>query len=141
MSKRKKWADRDQYFTKPELRKRGWTDTLIERFLSEPDESRPNPDGGQMALYLRSRVLTEEESKAFQESKAKRAERKKTELRAVAHSIVPGATIIEVWHDGQFIATVAGADGPGVGIISKYPMQARLVEGLPAVLEVKIEPK
>jgi hypothetical protein len=65
----------------------------------------------------------------------------KTELRAVPHSIVPGATIFEVWHDGQFIATVTGADGPGVRVISKHPMQAKLVEGLPAVVEVKIEPK
>jgi len=38
----------------------------------------------------------------------------KTELRPVPHSIVPGATIFEVWLDGQFIATVTGADGPGV---------------------------
>ncbi|HEV3440087.1 MAG TPA: hypothetical protein VG122_22155 [Gemmata sp.] len=47
----------------------------------------------------------------------------KTELRAVPHSIVPGATIFEVWHAGQFIATVTGADGPGVRVISKHPMQ------------------
>jgi hypothetical protein len=62
----------------------------------------------------------------------------KTELRAVAHSIVPGQTVFEVWHDGQFIATVAGADGPGVKVISKHPMQATVVEGLPNVVEVKV---
>jgi hypothetical protein len=30
----------------------------------------------------------------------------KTELRAFAHTIVPGATIFEVWHDDKFIATL-----------------------------------
>jgi hypothetical protein len=62
----------------------------------------------------------------------------KTELRAVPHSIVPGHRIFEVWHDGQFIATVTGADGPGVRVVSKHPMEAELVEGLPVVVEVKI---
>jgi hypothetical protein len=28
----------------------------------------------------------------------------KTELRPVPHSILPGVTIFEIWHDGQFIA-------------------------------------
>ena len=64
----------------------------------------------------------------------------KTELRAVPHSIVPGATIFEVWHDGKFIATVTGADGPGVRVISKHPMQATVVEGHPNEVEVRIEP-
>jgi hypothetical protein len=65
----------------------------------------------------------------------------KTTLRPVAHSIVPGATIFEVWYGDQFIATVTGADGPGVRIISKHPMKAEVVEGLPNVVEVKIEAK
>jgi hypothetical protein len=42
----------------------------------------------------------------------------KTELRAISHSIVPGATIFEVWHNGQFIAPVMGVDGPGARVIS-----------------------
>jgi hypothetical protein len=47
----------------------------------------------------------------------------KTELRPVPHSMDPGVIVIEVWHDGQFIARVTGADGPGVRVISKltYP--------------------
>jgi hypothetical protein len=47
----------------------------------------------------------------------------KTELRAVPHSIIPGATIFEVSHNGQFIATVTVADGSGVRVISKHPME------------------
>ena len=66
----------------------------------------------------------------------------KTELRAVPHSIVPGAVIFEVWHDGQFIATVTGADGPGVRVISKHPLEAKVVEeGLPKVVEVRVSVK
>jgi len=63
----------------------------------------------------------------------------KTELRAVPHSITPGVTIFEVWHAGQFIATVTGADGPGVRVISKHPMQTVLVIGHPNEVEVKIQ--
>jgi hypothetical protein len=62
----------------------------------------------------------------------------KTELRAIPHSIAPDVTIFEVWHNGQFIATVTGADGPGVRVISKHPMQARVVEGHPNETEVSI---
>ncbi len=65
----------------------------------------------------------------------------KTELRTVAHTIAAGANIFEVWHDGQFIATIVGAhDGPGVRIVSKHPMKAELVEGLPNVVEVGLTP-
>ena len=62
----------------------------------------------------------------------------KTILRAVPHSIAPGATIFEVWHDGQFIATITGAEGPGVRVISKHPMQTVVVEGHPNEVGVKI---
>jgi len=48
----------------------------------------------------------------------------KTELRIQEHSIVPGAKVIEVWYKGNLIGTVAGADGPGVRIISKFPLEA-----------------
>jgi hypothetical protein len=53
-----------------------------------------------------------------------------TELRARPHHVRPGATVIEVWHDGQFVATVtaASADGPGVTVISKYPLAATVTE-------------
>jgi hypothetical protein len=62
----------------------------------------------------------------------------KTELRPVPHSIVPGVIIFEVWHNGKLIATVTGADGPGVRVISKHPMRAVHVEGEPNVVEVRV---
>jgi hypothetical protein len=46
----------------------------------------------------------------------------KTELRVASHTIVGGAMVVEIWHDGKFIGQVTGADGPGVRVISKYPM-------------------
>lgn len=49
----------------------------------------------------------------------------KAELRVKPHSVLPGVQIIEVWHDGRFVATVTGADGPGVRVISKHAMTAR----------------
>jgi hypothetical protein len=49
----------------------------------------------------------------------------KTELRAEKYSVQAGQTIIELWHDGYFIGTVAGADGPGVKIITKHTVTAK----------------
>jgi hypothetical protein len=46
----------------------------------------------------------------------------KSELRLCPHKVLPDTRIIEVWHNGQMIATVAGTDGPGVRIISKHPL-------------------
>jgi hypothetical protein len=63
----------------------------------------------------------------------------KTELRAVPHAIVTGPAFFEVWHEGQFIATITGADGPGVRVISKHTMKAEFIEGYPNEVEVKIE--
>jgi hypothetical protein len=61
----------------------------------------------------------------------------KTELRPVPHSVT-GVTILELWHNGQFIATVTGADGPGLRVITKHPMQVVHVEGTPNVVEVRV---
>ncbi len=68
----------------------------------------------------------------------------KTQLRSVPHSILRDEVIIEIWHNGQFIGTIAGADGPGVRIISKYLTNSAdaitiAVEPIP-VLEVKLQP-
>jgi hypothetical protein len=49
--------------------------------------------------------------------------------------------VLEVWHDGRFIATVTGADGSGVRVICKHPLGVVIVEGMPNVAEVRIEPK
>jgi hypothetical protein len=59
----------------------------------------------------------------------------KTELRLLPHALVPGERVIELWHDGQFVGTVTGADGPGV--ITKHPM---IVVKADMVTEVRIEP-
>jgi hypothetical protein len=49
----------------------------------------------------------------------------KTELRAEKYSVQAGQTIIELWHDGHFIGTIAGADWPGVRIITKHAIKAK----------------
>src|ERR1019366_6621599 len=51
----------------------------------------------------------------------------KTELRHKPHAVLKDVTVIEIWHDGQFIGTIAGADGSGVRIIPKPPMTAKPV--------------
>lgn len=48
----------------------------------------------------------------------------KAELRLSDHSQLPGEKVIEIWYGGRMIGTVTGADGPGVRILSKYPIIA-----------------
>ena len=62
----------------------------------------------------------------------------KTHLRITPHSVPPGANVVEIWHDGKLIGTLAGADGPGVRIISKYAVTALAVDDL--LTEVRIDP-
>jgi hypothetical protein len=44
----------------------------------------------------------------------------KSELRLVPHAVLPNKSVIEVWYDGKFVATVTGLDGPGIRFISKH---------------------
>lgn len=44
----------------------------------------------------------------------------KSELRIVAHSVLPVQQVVEVWFDGTMVAAVYGADGPGVRVVSKH---------------------
>lgn len=66
----------------------------------------------------------------------------KTELRMAAHQIHPGATVVEVWWNGQFLAEVTGADGPGVRVITKHGVNLTVAKpDGPVVVEVGIIPK
>lgn len=65
----------------------------------------------------------------------------KTELRMAAHQIYPGATVVEVWWNGQFLAEVTGADGPGVRVITKHGVNLAVAHDGPIVVEVGIVPK
>ncbi|MHA1302606.1 MAG: hypothetical protein ACTSPI_02745 [Candidatus Heimdallarchaeaceae archaeon] len=56
------------YYTKTALKKRGWTDKLIQDFLILPDTTRPNFhhfSRNRIKLYLQSRVHSIEESDEF----------------------------------------------------------------------------
>jgi len=61
----------------------------------------------------------------------------KTELRLSAHTVLAGEAVIELWHNGVFIGTVVGADGPGVRVVSKY-QKVVTREHDPLVTEVAI---
>lgn len=72
---------------RPSLRDRGWTDTLINRFLPEQDLLAPNPhyrSGATRKLYLKSRVEGVEAGQDFQVAKAQTATRKAAAAKAVA---------------------------------------------------------
>ncbi len=68
----------------------------------------------------------------------------KTELRLAPHTAGTGR-IVEVWHDGAFIASVYPlGDGPGVRVVTKHRiivdhLETRAIAGVGA-LTVHIEP-
>lgn len=65
----------------------------------------------------------------------------KSQLKLMPHGIIPDQNVIEVWHDEKLIGTLYGSDGPGVRVVSKYPMD--IVRGGligVGVMEVRIDP-
>jgi hypothetical protein len=51
----------------------------------------------------------------------------RTELRLKDHDARPGEHSVEVWHGGKLVATIVGADGPGVRIMSlDYRLKAHV---------------
>ncbi|HEX5269223.1 MAG TPA: hypothetical protein VFW33_01985 [Gemmataceae bacterium] len=62
----------------------------------------------------------------------------RSELRVAKHALVPGAVVVEVWHDGQFIGQVTAADGPGVRVLSKYELECQIDRGDVSVAGVRI---
>ena len=66
-------SDRGDCLNKSELKARGWTDSLIGRFLGDPDRQVPNPrgrSGSEIKLFLRTRVEAQEASVEFQQAKS-----------------------------------------------------------------------
>jgi hypothetical protein len=65
---------------KSELKdERGWTDTLIRKFVPTPDDTKPNPyskNAAPMQLYCPERIKSIEQTPEFQERFAKSAARK-----------------------------------------------------------------
>jgi hypothetical protein len=53
----------------------------------------------------------------------------KSKLRLQSHSIATGENIIEVWHEGTFLATIARREGPTVRIVAKHNMTAKPARG------------
>ncbi len=65
----------------------------------------------------------------------------KAELLCRPHGVVAGASVFEVWYGGKFIATVAGAEGPGIKLISKHPViEVRRDDEPPMITEVLLDP-
>jgi len=69
----------------------------------------------------------------------------KAELRLKPHSVLPGANVIEVVWNGRLVCTIAGADGPGIRVISKYTPDTGSMSieppraGIPGVVEIRFE--
>ena len=57
----------------------------------------------------------------------------KTELRKRKHRLLKGHATIEIWYNGRCLGTVTGADGPGVRVISQYPLVVR--EGIGTITQ------
>jgi hypothetical protein len=68
---------RDKYITKSDLKPRGWSASLTDRLLSEPDRLACNPhylSGPEMRLYRKDRVISAEQHPDFRAYQDQRAE-------------------------------------------------------------------
>ena len=77
----------DEHYMKKDLKERGWTTTLIERFLGTPDETATNmhyKSGPPICLYDRERVHTVERSTEFVLAKQKTDKTRLAARKAVA---------------------------------------------------------
>jgi hypothetical protein len=71
--------------TTSSLKERGWTDSLVKRFLPTPDKTSPNPyyrSGYPVRLYIVSRVEAVEASEAFLATKDSTTKRRSAGLKA-----------------------------------------------------------
>jgi hypothetical protein len=62
----------------------------------------------------------------------------KTELRPTPHKELEGHYSIELWHEGQFIGTVVGADGAGIRILTRrtietHDLRDRILSAVPVI--------
>lgn len=79
-------TEQPEYFTKKQLTERGWTESLIKRFLGNHDAERPNPrfrSSATMKLFQQERVIALEHSDDYQSAKEK-TEKRRTAARNVA---------------------------------------------------------
>jgi hypothetical protein len=88
--------DRARLFSRPDLEERGWTRTMMNRHLPDPDDHRDNPFykcAGAMPLWLRSRIHRIEKNKGFirdmERANARRAKRKATVHSAPEQAATP----------------------------------------------------
>lgn len=74
------------YFTKTDLRARGWNESMIHRFLRRPDQTKTNPhyrSGPPMQLFEGARVVRAEQQPEFIAIQEKRARRRAGARKAV----------------------------------------------------------
>lgn len=88
------------YFTAADLKRRGWTDSLIKEFSPSPDDTTPNPwyrSAPPIRLYLKDRIASIEASSDFQEQIKLIRRRKQAAARAVNTKLDRLRQQIEAW--------------------------------------------
>ena len=81
-----KIINKSLYYAVPDLKQKNWTDTLINRYLKEPDDYAPNPHyrcAAPMKLYLRKRVDRVEKKEAFLADREKSIKRSRSAYAGV----------------------------------------------------------
>ncbi|MCL5803437.1 MAG: hypothetical protein M1529_06425 [Candidatus Thermoplasmatota archaeon] len=76
-----KYGDKNEFFNKSKLKERGWTETMIKKFLRYPDQEVSNPiykSASSMKLYSIKRIEKAEQSEDFIIYKKKAEKRSRT---------------------------------------------------------------
>lgn len=88
------------YLTASELRRRGWTDSLIREFLPSPDKTTPNPwyrSAAPIRLYLKNKIADFEQTPDWQQKAKQAAKRKVAAAKAVNTKLEKLQREIESW--------------------------------------------
>ncbi|HSH80419.1 MAG TPA: helicase-related protein [Herpetosiphonaceae bacterium] len=81
-------SQQEDYFDKADLLGRGWTDSLIERFLGDADRderSRSDPGGAPRLWYWKDRVLAHEQDATVERALRRAAQRRARKLSTGRH--------------------------------------------------------
>lgn len=80
-----------EFLNKKQLKERGWTESMIKKFLAKPDAEKQNPkyrSAASMKLYKLERVQQVESSSEYQQQSKQTASRKQAAQKAVTTKLM-----------------------------------------------------
>lgn len=90
----------DEFFTKTDLKRRGWTESIIKKIGIKPDKTKPNPiykNAPEMKLFNKTKIQELETSEKFKSLLKNSMKRKKTAQKAVITKKEKLIRLVDSW--------------------------------------------